>query len=179
MLSFARSNAAAWTLPPVQPVVQPTSTASGMSFIAIQELQREQESLGAPKKDKRSLKQIQEEEQARQVEEDFMRWWQAEEERLRLEQMPPEAGPPAVREKGKGRGKKRDGEKKEGARDGVKGTAKDGKDGKDGPKGGLRQPTKRDGGQGGEDGPSSAPRRRRRPGPVTTAKPEAKLAVAP
>ena len=40
----------------------------------------------APQKDKRSLKEIQEEERARQVEEDFLRWWAAEEERLRRQE---------------------------------------------------------------------------------------------
>lgn len=36
-------------------------------------------------KDKRSLKEIQEEERARQAEEDFLKWWAEEEERVRLE----------------------------------------------------------------------------------------------
>ena len=72
-----------WTLPPVQPVVQ-SSTTTGMSFVAIQELQREQGR--GPTKDKRSLLQIQEEEQARQVEEDFLKWWTAEEARLKAEE---------------------------------------------------------------------------------------------
>ena len=55
-----------------------------MSFVAIQELQREQGR--EPTKDKRSLLQIQEEEQARQVEEDFLKWWTAEEARLKAEE---------------------------------------------------------------------------------------------
>ena len=55
-----------------------------MSFVAIQELQREQGR--EPVKDKRSLLQIQEEEQARQVEEDFLKWWTAEEARLKAEE---------------------------------------------------------------------------------------------
>ncbi|KAI0071191.1 hypothetical protein K474DRAFT_1776321 [Panus rudis PR-1116 ss-1] len=100
------SSGSAWTLPPVQPVVQPspsTSSTKGaaMSFVAIQQLQLEQEF--APVKDKRSLKEIQEEEEARQAEEDFLRWWAAEEERVRLEQIVNESE--AVRsERDSGRG---------------------------------------------------------------------------
>lgn len=36
--------------------------------------------------DKRSLREIQEEEQARQAEADFLKWWAAEEERVKLEE---------------------------------------------------------------------------------------------
>lgn len=78
------SNGTAWTLPPVQPSVKPASSGSSMSFTAIQMAQLEQETV--PVKDKRSLKEIQEEEQARQVEEDFMKWWAAEEERVKQEE---------------------------------------------------------------------------------------------
>lgn len=54
-----------------------------MSFVAIQQLQLEQ---GLPAgKDKRSLREIQEEEQAQQQEAGFLKWWAAEEERVRLE----------------------------------------------------------------------------------------------
>ncbi|KAH9930197.1 uncharacterized protein B0H18DRAFT_1083842 [Fomitopsis serialis] len=77
------SSGSVWTPPPVQPIVQ-SSTTTGMSFVAIQELQREQ--AREPAKDKRSLLQIQEEEQARQAEEDFLRWWSAEEARLKAEE---------------------------------------------------------------------------------------------
>ncbi|KAH9893273.1 hypothetical protein C8Q73DRAFT_791145 [Cubamyces lactineus] len=76
-----------WTPPPVQPVVQSFSTGStggAVSFAAIQLSQLEQDV--APAKDKRSLVEIQEEERARQVEEDFLRWWAAEEARLKEEQ---------------------------------------------------------------------------------------------
>jgi hypothetical protein len=38
-----------------------------------------------PVLDKRSLLEIQEEEQARQAEDDFLKWWAAEEERVKLE----------------------------------------------------------------------------------------------
>lgn len=54
-----------------------------MSFMAIQQLQLDQGF--APMNDKRSLRKIQEEEQARQAEDDFLKWWAAEEERVRLE----------------------------------------------------------------------------------------------
>lgn len=54
-----------------------------MSFIAIQQLQLDQGF--APINDKRSLREIQEEEQARQAEDDFLRWWAVEEERVKLE----------------------------------------------------------------------------------------------
>ncbi|THH16852.1 hypothetical protein EW146_g3853 [Bondarzewia mesenterica] len=77
------SGGSAWTLPPVQPVVQSSLSSSTMSFAAIQQLQHEQGIV--PIKDKRSLKEIQEEERARQTEEEFLKWWAAEEERVRLE----------------------------------------------------------------------------------------------
>jgi len=79
------SSSAAWTLPPVQPIVEshPPVLGPSMSFMAIQQLQLDQGF--APTNDKRSLREIQEEEQARRVEDDFMKWWAAEEERVRLE----------------------------------------------------------------------------------------------
>lgn len=55
-----------------------------MSLVAIQQLELEQSH--AVSKDKRSLKQIQEEERARQIEEDFLKWWAAEEARLKAEE---------------------------------------------------------------------------------------------
>jgi hypothetical protein len=54
-----------------------------MSFVAIQQLQLEQ--IAGHSKDKRSLLEIQEEEKALQEEADFLVWWTAEEERIRLE----------------------------------------------------------------------------------------------
>jgi len=84
------SSGSVWTPPPVQPIVQ-SSTTTGMSFVAIQELQREQ--AREPAKDKRSLLQIQEEEQARQAEEDFLKWWTAEEARLKAEEQGVPQGP--------------------------------------------------------------------------------------
>ncbi|KAF8959590.1 hypothetical protein BDZ97DRAFT_1666960 [Flammula alnicola] len=71
----------AWTLPPVQPVAEPSPTR-GMSFAAIQHSQQKQV---APIKDKRSLREIQEEEHALQAEADFLKWWTAEEERVQQE----------------------------------------------------------------------------------------------
>lgn len=73
-----------------------------MSFAAIQLAQLEQETV--PAKDKRSLKEIQEEEQARQAEADFLKWWAAEEERVKLEEQATLAAlqtPPRPQGKGK------------------------------------------------------------------------------
>lgn len=75
---------AAWTLPPVQPVVQSSvAESSSLSFAEIQQLQLLQ-GMPAPK-DKRSLVEIQEEERAIQQEADFMKWWAAEEARTQAE----------------------------------------------------------------------------------------------
>jgi len=54
-----------------------------MSFVAIQYSQ--QEHLVSPAKDKRSLREIQEEEQALEAEANFLKWWTAEEERVQEE----------------------------------------------------------------------------------------------
>ena len=75
-----------------------------MSFAAIQQAQQEQ---GAPVRDKRSLKEIQEEERDLQAEADFLVWWTAEEERLRLEA---EAVSAALVKSKKDGGKKRRGQ---------------------------------------------------------------------
>ncbi|KAL0072316.1 hypothetical protein AAF712_000078 [Marasmius tenuissimus] len=74
------NNAKAWVAAPKQ---QTAPVTTGMSFVAIQQLELEQGA--ASEKDKRSLVDIQKEEQDRRQEEEFMRWWQAEEERVRLE----------------------------------------------------------------------------------------------
>lgn len=73
-------------MPPVEPVVEPTPSTPGRapSFVAIQQLQLDQGVGTIP--DKRSLREIQEEEQSRQAEDDFLKWWAAEEERVRLEE---------------------------------------------------------------------------------------------
>lgn len=49
-------------------------------------MQEFQGAISTPK-DKQSLRDIQEEEQARQQEADFLKWWAAEEERVRLEML--------------------------------------------------------------------------------------------
>ncbi|KAK1230240.1 hypothetical protein PQX77_006668 [Marasmius sp. AFHP31] len=74
------NNAKAWVAAPKQ---QTAPVTTGMSFVAIQQLELEQGA--ASEKDKRSLVDIQKEEQDKRQEEEFMRWWQAEEERVRLE----------------------------------------------------------------------------------------------
>lgn len=76
------SSGKAWNQAPVQPHPTPSPTP-GMSFIAIQQLQLEQ--IAGHSKDRRSLREIQEEESALQQEADFLVWWTAEEERIRLE----------------------------------------------------------------------------------------------
>jgi hypothetical protein len=54
---------------------------SGASLVAIQQLQLEQGMTTS--NDKRSFRDIQEEEQARQAESEFLKWWSAEEERIK------------------------------------------------------------------------------------------------
>jgi hypothetical protein len=58
------------------------SPTIGMSFLAIQ---HSQQARVAPPKDKRSLREIQEEEHALQTEADFLIWWTAQEERVQQE----------------------------------------------------------------------------------------------
>ncbi|RDB25530.1 BTB/POZ domain-containing protein 1 [Hypsizygus marmoreus] len=72
----------AWTQS--QTLAFPSPPTTGMSFIAIQQLELDQVA-GGSGKDKRSLREIQEEEQALQEEADFLTWWTAEEERIKLE----------------------------------------------------------------------------------------------
>lgn len=68
--------------PTPEPAVSPSLPASVMSFVAIQYSQQEQL---ASAKDKRSLREIQEEEQALEAEANFLKWWTAEEERVQEE----------------------------------------------------------------------------------------------
>ena len=56
-----------------------------MAFVAIQYSQQEQLASSSPAKDKRSLREIQEEEQALEAEASFLKWWTAEEERVQEE----------------------------------------------------------------------------------------------
>ncbi len=153
-----------WTPTPVQPVVQSYATpGSVVSFAAIQLAQAEQDV--APVKDKRSLVEIQEEERARQAEEDFLRWWSAEEERVKAEErataallagpLPPKKGKkPRGTPKGKSVGPPAPGG------DGQKGT-----NGKDVPRPPQPPPPPRGQGQpqgtGQGQGASAKPRRRR------------------
>jgi len=75
----------------------------GMSFLAIQQLELEQMA-GAPNKP--SLREIQEEEQALQAEADFLAWWTAEEERIKLEtQMAEEMAKVSHEKHGTGKGR--------------------------------------------------------------------------
>jgi hypothetical protein len=52
-----------------------------MSFVAIQDAQKQAQSV----KDVRSFREIQEEEHSLQLEADFLKWWTAEEERVKYE----------------------------------------------------------------------------------------------
>ena len=70
--------------PTPEPPISPSLPASVMSFVAIQYSQQEQLS-ASPAKDKRSLREIQEEEQALEMEANFLKWWTAEEERVQEE----------------------------------------------------------------------------------------------
>ena len=73
-----------WTHPTPEPAASPSLPSSVMSFVAIQYSQQEQ-LLTSPAKDKRSLREIQEEEQALEAEANFLKWWTAEEERVQEE----------------------------------------------------------------------------------------------
>ena len=56
---------------------------AAISFVAIQ--QQERDRATAPSKPKQSLREIQQEEREMQAETEFMKWWQAEEMRLKAE----------------------------------------------------------------------------------------------
>ena len=81
---FLKRGRKVWTQPTPEPAVSPLLPASVMSFVAIQYSQQEQ-LLASPAKDKRSLREIQEEEQALEAEANFLKWWTAEEERVQEE----------------------------------------------------------------------------------------------
>ena len=73
-----------------------------MSLVAIQQLELEQ---SRPQvQDKRSIVDIQREEQERQTEEDFLRWWASEEQRIKLESEV--STPPQTKQRGRGGAKK-------------------------------------------------------------------------
>lgn len=133
----------AWVAPPPMPASPPGPTGS-LSFSAIQQQQHAQKTESGAGKPKRSLRDIQEEEQrrvrelqeqelarAREAEElaaevDFMQWWNAEEARVKKEMEGGKAGGGG----GEGRGRRR-------ARGG--GGGKKGKSGKGG-EGGAKSP---------------------------------------
>lgn len=73
-----------WTLPSVESVCQPSPSVP-ISFAEIQQLQSEPSNTTINAKDRRSLRDIQAEEAELQAEVEFMKWWTAEEERIRLE----------------------------------------------------------------------------------------------
>lgn len=73
-----------WTLPSVEPVFQPSSS-SPISFAEIQQLQSQPSNTTTKAKERQSLRDIQAEEAELQAEAEFMKWWTAEEERIRLE----------------------------------------------------------------------------------------------
>lgn len=79
-------------MPPVEPFHQPQSqAASNPSFAAIQQQQRAQSAHN--EKPKRSLLDIQREEQEMQAEMNFLKWWTAEEERIRSQSIEEQVGP--------------------------------------------------------------------------------------
>ncbi|KAI0262373.1 hypothetical protein BC834DRAFT_892147 [Gloeopeniophorella convolvens] len=96
------STGKAWILPPVEPISQP-SPGSPVSFAEIQQLQSQPDKAA---KDKRSLRDIQAEEAEIQAEVDFMKWWTAEEERIRLETEASIASAASQPKKGPGHAKK-------------------------------------------------------------------------
>ncbi|TFK66171.1 hypothetical protein BDN72DRAFT_772416 [Pluteus cervinus] len=115
----------AWTLSPVQPIVEPSSTSfagpssspttgrapSGISLVAIQQL--ELDLLVKQPKEKASLLNIQAEEKAKQEEVDFLKWWKEEEERVKQEEITLRASLEASQQQpggsGGGRGRARGG----------------------------------------------------------------------
>ncbi|KAF9517081.1 hypothetical protein BS47DRAFT_1390126 [Hydnum rufescens UP504] len=100
----------AWTTPPpVAPSPPSTSGVSTPSFTLIQ--QQQQEQLSKKGKAKQSLLDIQQEEADQQAEIDFMKWWTAEEERLRLESVASNVGGPSS-PSDRGRGGRRGGKSK-------------------------------------------------------------------
>lgn len=90
----------------MEPTPSASTSRSGTSFAAIQQQQKDQLSNNA--KPKKSLLEIQREEEEFQAEVDFMTWWTMEEERLRLqEQVTVSSSAPAKQRPYGGRGGKR------------------------------------------------------------------------
>ena len=135
-----------------------------------QDLAREQG--GRSKEKMRSLKEIQEEEQARRVEAEFLAWWAAEEERLRVEQ---EGGAPSAQ--GGPSSRRSKGKRKEGGKDGAKDGAKkpgEGQGQKEKKAGSRREGGSKDVSGPADGGAPSTPKtqKRRRPGPGSNNKSE-------
>lgn len=87
-----------------------TAPGATTSFATIQLLQQEEDFSKSTSKVKRSLKEIQEEERAQRAEEEFMKWWAAEEERVQLEAIAAAAEAEAIvsaGKKGPSKGRKR------------------------------------------------------------------------
>jgi len=96
--------APAWATPSPQSL-QPVSTSSSSpapSFADIQ--QQEQERSIAIPQNKRSLREIQQEQEQNQAEEEFLKWWNAEEARLKTvdRAIPASQGPKAGHRKNRG-----------------------------------------------------------------------------
>ena len=72
----------AWTLPSAEPVSRASSSGAPISFAEIQQLQSRPAQAA---NERRSLRDIQTEEAELQAEVEFLKWWTAEEERIRLE----------------------------------------------------------------------------------------------
>jgi len=72
----------AWVLPTAEPVSRSPSSSAPISFAEIQQLQSQPSTATT---ERRSLRDIQTEEAELQAEAEFMIWWTAEEERIRLE----------------------------------------------------------------------------------------------
>lgn len=68
------------------PAPQAPLPASGMTLVAIQQL--ELDNARPAVKERRSLVTIQQEEEERRVEEDFLRWWAEEEQRMKVQSGP-------------------------------------------------------------------------------------------
>ena len=81
---MANSGGNVWTLPSVEPVRQPSSSVP-ISFAEIQQLQDKPSDTTMKANERQSLRDIQTEEAELQAEAEFMKWWTAEEERIRLE----------------------------------------------------------------------------------------------
>ena len=72
----------AWVLPSTEPVERPPSGGAPISFAEIQQLQSRPAQAA---NERHSLRDIQAEEAELQAEVEFMKWWTAEEERIRME----------------------------------------------------------------------------------------------